>query len=66
MKPIKKSGKPLIMTKVRRCNIGVVLINELAIGLIFAFVGYKVGTNKEKLVSKAKDAMASRQQPQQG
>ena len=34
---------------------GVVLINELAIGLIFAVVGYKIGTNKEKLANKIKE-----------
>lgn len=34
---------------------GVVLINELAIGLIFMVIGYKAGTNKEKLVQKTKD-----------
>ncbi len=45
---------------------GVVLINELAIGLIFGFIGYKIGTNKEKVVSKIKDAMTSESEPQQG
>ena len=45
---------------------GVVLINELAIGLIFGFIGYKIGTNKEKVVTKMKDAMASQSEPQKG
>ena len=43
---------------------GVVLVNELAIGLIFAVIGYKIGTNKEKLVQKSRDYMKSHQQPQ--
>jgi len=33
---------------------GVVLINELAIGLIFWVIGYKMGSNKEKLIHRIK------------
>ena len=40
---------------------GVVLINELAIGLIFAFVGYKVGVNKEKLTRKVSEQFSPKE-----
>ncbi len=40
---------------------GVVLVNELAIGLIFAFVGYKIGVNKEKLATKVKEQFETKQ-----
>ena len=43
------------MFRHKESQIGVVLINELAIGLIFAFVGYKIGVNKEKLNTKVND-----------
>ena len=39
---------------------GVVLINELAIGLIFGFVGYKIGVNKEKLSMRIKEEFEMR------